>query len=312
MKKLLLLLLTVLLYSCATTKEESLPDEAVARVYGEYIDRETFYQKVETYKIVFRTSQNREPDPDEVDSIQENLLTNLIEKKIYLRKFDELGLSYEQGMVDAQLQEIIASFGSREIYLNELEKNGFTENDFIEEITYQFKMKELGNYVQNLDEVITDEDIDKYYNDNKKDFYDSERIKAKASHILIKTDTLSDDEALVKIKEIKEEIENGKEFSEAAKEYSQCPSSAQGGDLGEFGQGRMVPEFDAKVFTMDLNTVSEPVKTQFGYHLILTTERENSGYIPKEDIADHLILKIKEERFTNQCKEEAQVLRLSW
>ena len=59
-------------------------------------------------------------------------------------------------------------------------------------------------------------------------------------------------------------------FEEAAGQFSTCPSGQQGGDLGEFGRGMMVPEFEDAAFALELNTVSEPVKTQFGYHLIKT------------------------------------------
>lgn len=312
MKKIVLVILVASIFSCATNKEDSLPENTVARVYGEYIYSDSFNEKVEKYKNVFASTQNKEPNDEELASIKENLLTSLIDRIMYLRKFDELGLSIEQGMVDAQLNQIIGTFQDKEAYLKELEQNGFTEKDFQEEITYQFKMKQLGDYIKNQELEITEEDINKYYTENRSDFYDKNRIKATASHILIKTDEISDEEALKQINEIKERIDNGMEFSEAASQYSQCPSSNNGGSLGEFGQGAMVKEFDQKVFTMELNTVSDPVKTQFGYHLILTTDRVNSAYLPIDDVKDYLILKIKEERFINQCKEEAQILRLSW
>ena len=85
---------------------------------------------------------------------------------------------------------------------------------------------------------------------------------ATASHILVPTQ----DKAL----ELKAQIENdGASFADLAKEHSQCPSGKEGGSLGEFGQGRMVPEFDAVVFSdLPVGQVSEPIKTQFGYHLI--------------------------------------------
>ncbi|HET8807406.1 MAG TPA: peptidylprolyl isomerase, partial [Methylophaga sp.] len=71
----------------------------------------------------------------------------------------------------------------------------------------------------------------------------------------------------------KREIEEGADFAAVAKEHSSCPSSAQGGDLGEFGPGMMVPEFDKVVFSAPVGTVQGPVKTQFGYHLLEVTSR---------------------------------------
>ena len=89
--------------------------------------------------------------------------------------------------------------------------------------------------------------------------------KATARHILV------DSEA--KCLELKEEIEGGKDFAEVAKNNSSCPSGATGGDLGEFGPGRMVKEFDEVVFNEEVNKVHGPVKTQFGYHLLEITSR---------------------------------------
>ena len=89
--------------------------------------------------------------------------------------------------------------------------------------------------------------------------------KARARHILVSTEE--------KCNELKTAIEGGKDFAEVAKEFSTCPSSRQGGDLGEFGPGMMVPEFDKVVFSAPLNVVQGPVKTQFGYHLLEVTSR---------------------------------------
>ena len=91
-------------------------------------------------------------------------------------------------------------------------------------------------------------------------------MTASARHILVS------DEALCN--ELKEKINSGAmTFEEAAKENSTCPSGARGGELGTFGQGQMVPEFDKVVFNDEVGLVHGPVKTQFGYHLLEITER---------------------------------------
>lgn len=89
--------------------------------------------------------------------------------------------------------------------------------------------------------------------------------KASARHILVETEE--------KCIELKTEIESGADFAEVAKEHSQCPSGQQGGALGSFGPGQMVPEFDRVVFQEDVGKVHGPVQTQFGYHLVEITER---------------------------------------
>ena len=89
--------------------------------------------------------------------------------------------------------------------------------------------------------------------------------KAKARHILVPTQEVCED--------LKTEIEGGADFAAVAKQHSQCPSGKQGGDLGEFGPGQMVKEFDTVVFSADIGKVMGPVQTQFGFHLIEVTDR---------------------------------------
>jgi len=91
--------------------------------------------------------------------------------------------------------------------------------------------------------------------------------RATARHILVDSEE--------KCLQLKQEIENGRDFAEVAKENSSCPSGQQGGDLGEFGPGQMVREFDEVVFSADVNTVQGPVRTQFGYHLLEVTSRSD-------------------------------------
>lgn len=89
--------------------------------------------------------------------------------------------------------------------------------------------------------------------------------QASARHILVGTEKECVD--------LKEKILGGEDFAKLAREHSQCPSRAQGGELGTFGPGQMVPEFDQVVFSAELNKVQGPVKTQFGYHLLEVTSR---------------------------------------
>ena len=89
--------------------------------------------------------------------------------------------------------------------------------------------------------------------------------RASARHILVPT--------LEACEELKKQIEAGADFAEMAKQHSKCPSGRQGGDLGEFGPGQMVKEFDEMVFNGEVGKVLGPVQTQFGYHLIEVTNR---------------------------------------
>jgi peptidyl-prolyl cis-trans isomerase C len=91
--------------------------------------------------------------------------------------------------------------------------------------------------------------------------------RATARHILVENEALC--------QKLKKEIETGADFAALAAEHSTCPSGKSGGDLGEFGPGMMVPEFDRVVFSAPVGAVQGPVKTQFGYHLLEVTKRKD-------------------------------------
>lgn len=139
-----------------------------------------------------------------------------------------------------------------------------------------------------LSEVtITDEEAEKYYNENKAEFEQPATVSAK--HILVDNEELCS--------EVKEKIENGElSFEEAAKQYSSCPSKDQGGDLGVFGRGMMVPEFEEAAFELELEKVSQPVQTQFGYHLIKVNAKNEPVTSKFEEVKNQIIQRLVQER----------------
>ena len=127
---------------------------------------------------------------------------------------------------------------------------------------------------------VNDEDVKKYYEDNLDKFKQGETVNA--DHILVD----SEEKAL----EILAKIESGElSFADAAKEFSSCPSGQRGGNLGDFGRGQMVPEFDKAVFELEVGEVTKaPVQTQFGYHLIKLNSKSDATVMPYEDVAAQL------------------------
>ena len=127
---------------------------------------------------------------------------------------------------------------------------------------------------------VSDEDVKKYYEDNIDRFKQGETVNA--DHILVE----SEEKAL----EILAKIESGEvSFADAAKQHSTCPSGQRGGNLGDFGRGQMVPEFDKAVFELEVGEITKtPVKTQFGYHLIKLNSKSESSVMPYEQIAPQL------------------------
>ncbi|NLK22898.1 MAG: peptidylprolyl isomerase [Clostridiales bacterium] len=179
-----------------------------------------------------------------------------------------------------------------EIELNKTEEFKTEMENYAKDLLIRMTMNKV------LSEVtITENDAEKYYNDNKDMFKEQPTVSAK--HILVDSEE--------KAKEIKEEIDTNKiSFEEAAKKYSSCPSKDQGGNLGVFGKGMMVPEFEEAAFNSELNVVSEPVKTQFGYHLIVVDAKNDSKVKEYDEVKDAILKQLNQQA---QIKKYNEVLR---
>ncbi|WP_075720705.1 peptidylprolyl isomerase [Roseburia sp. 499] len=117
-----------------------------------------------------------------------------------------------------------------------------------------------------------------FYEENPDLFAAKPQVSAK--HILVETEDSAND--------IAKEIADGLAFEEAAKKYSTCPSKEQGGDLGYFSRGQMVPEFEKAAFEGEIGKVIGPVQTQFGYHLIRVEDKKEGSVIPFEQVKDQI------------------------
>ncbi len=153
---------------------------------------------------------------------------------------------------------------------------------------------------------VTDADAKQYYDAHTKDFETPEQVRA--SHILISSkpkDPNGDPNqaktvAKTKIDGLLKQVKEGGDFAELAKKNSDCPSSANGGDLGLFGRGQMVKPFEDVAFTLKPNDISDIVETEFGYHIIKVTEHKDAGTVPFEEVKARIT-----EQLTNEKKNEA-------
>lgn len=185
------------------------------------------------------------------------------------------------------------------LYLEAIEKELDQEEEFKNQLK-QVKENILKQYAINKllgDITVSQDEVAEFYNDKKEFFKTDETVRA--SHILVE----DEEEA----KEIFREIENGLSFEEAARKYSNCPSKDNGGDLGEFIKGKMVPEFEEAAFSMEEGKVSEPVKTQFGYHLIKVNYKKAPGISPLEEVEQQITQQLlgmkQQEKYLNKTKE---------
>lgn len=189
------------------------------------------------------------------------------------------------------MQKVVDELINQQLLYLEAKENKLDETEEFKSLEEETKQNLLKNYALNkliANENVTEEEIEKHYNDNKAQYQKEESVKAK--HILVDTE----DEA----KEAIKEIEDGSSFEEVAKKHSNCPSKESGGNLGEFTRGKMVPEFEEAAFDMEEGTVSEPVKSEFGYHVIQLDEKIPAGESSFEEVRNQIneqLLRLKQQ-----------------
>ena len=188
---------------------------------------------------------------------------------------------------------------NQELLYLEAISNGLDKEEAFRVELEKVKVNVLKQYAINklmLDIDSTEEEITEFYNEHKEYFQTPEKVQA--SHILVKEEEQA--------KEIANEIKEGLSFEEAAAKYSICPSKEKGGDLGEFGRGQMVPEFEEVAFITEEGKVSQPVKTQFGYHLIKVVDKKESGISPLEEVKDKITQQViamkQQERYLSKTE----------
>ncbi len=178
----------------------------------------------------------------------------------------------------ALLEQLI----NKKLFLADAQKNMYEYDPVFKAELQKIKEDLLANFaitkaVENV--KVTDDEAKAFYEENKSTMLSGETVSA--GHILVDSED--------KANEILAEIKEGKiSFADAARKYSSCPSSQNGGSLGEFGRGQMVPEFDKAVFDMAVGDITGPIKTQFGYHIIELNAKNEAKEIAFEDIAEQI------------------------
>lgn len=174
------------------------------------------------------------------------------------------------------------------LYEDAMEKGMDKEDEFIQvvEKTKESMLKTyaLGKLLATAE--VKDEDIKKFYEENKDAFKQAE--SADASHILVEEED--------KAREIYEKIKNGGDFEELARKFSTCPSKEKGGDLGTFTRGQMVKEFEDAVFENEVGTITEPVKTQFGYHIIKINKKNPARELTFDEVKDKIVEQVRRQK----------------
>ena len=210
---------------------------------------------------------------------------------------------YQRQQFDSEegRKRILADLINQELfYLDAVENKLDQDENFVKEMEL-IKQNMIKQYAINkiiADVKVDDQEKIEYYEANKEQFVSPELVSAK--HILV--------DELEQAKDIKSKIDKKEiSFEDAAVEYSKCPSNMKGGDLGEFGKGQMVPEFEEAAFAQKVGEVSEPVQSTFGYHLIKVESHKEEGQLEfeevKEEVAGAVAYKKQNEAFVAKLTE---------
>lgn len=219
-------------------------DSVVARINNEAIT------KNELYEILVK--QNGE-----------EALNSLISDRIINLEAKKQSITISQEEMQKELDEVIAQSGGQEQFELTLKMYGYSQEDIKQNIEMNLKINKL----LESDITITEEEMAVYFEENKDTFAVQEQVKA--SHILVDSEETA--------QEVKNKLLSGEDFAELAKEYSTDTSNnEQGGELGFFSRGEMMQEFEDAAFSLEIGTISNPVKTDYGYHIIKIEEKKEA------------------------------------
>ena len=216
--------------------------------------------------------------------LEAKALDQAIGAKLLLDQAARLDIPVTEKDIDAEVARVVQQVGGEENYKKALAAQGIAEADFRKELEKGARVNMLVNQACAHVADPTEDEVTAFYEAHKAEYVEPPQVLCQ--HILVKGST---DAALDKIKEIRERIVNDKaDFAEEAKKHSDCPSGAQGGSLGWFGRGMMVPEFDKAAFEMKKGEVSGVVTTEFGYHIIYKADERGGGQQTIVDVHDQI------------------------
>jgi len=227
----------------------------------------------------------------QVPTIEDKMqaITQLIDAYIILEESKKSGIKIPDDEIQNKFLDIMLEFDSESDFKDMLKSNNLTYQNIRQKIYNDLLISKFFNKNFKDKVSVSYDKLREVYDENKDSFYSQEAIRA--SHILIKG---TDDESYRKILEVKEKIKTSDDFMKEAAKCSDCPSSCNFGDLGYFEPGKMVKEFDNVAFKLAVGEISEPVKTPFGYHLIIVTGKKAPSTATFEAVKESLANRLKE------------------
>jgi len=279
-------------------KTEKSTDNSIARVNGVEISQVDLERKFNLIKKRY-ASMGVPLDDTKLNEFKDNILKSLIEQEVLLQESIAQGIKIDPEEIKTELDKFKKQFETEAAFKKQIAEMNYTEDSILSQIKQSKTIQKFIEEKVMPTISISDEEAKAYFDSHPDEFKMPERVRA--SHILLKVDPKASEaskaETLKKIKAIKSKLDNGEDFAKLAKENSDCPSSAKGGDLGFFAHGQMVKPFEEAAFALKPGEVSDVVETRFGYHIIKTQEKEMASTLVYDDIQEKLKAKLKEDKF---------------
>ena len=215
--------------------------------------------------------------------LEEKALEQAIGAKLLLERAQQIDVPVTAEDIDREVRKVVTQVGGEENYRQALAAQGITEADFRKELEKGARVNKLVEQACSGTPEPTEDEVAEFFNAHKAEFVAPPEVLCQ--HILVKG---TDSAVFEKIRAIRERILAVGDFAEEAKRNSDCPSGAEGGSLGWFGRGMMVPEFDKAAFEMKKGEVSDIVTTQFGYHIIYKADERGGTEQTLVDVHDQI------------------------
>ena len=253
----------------------------VARVNGQNVTKEDFEKMIKTVE----GNAGQPIPPDRRDEILRNLLDQLVVYTLLNQEAKTRGLTATEADIDAKVQEVRQKLPTQEAFDQALKARGMTLESFRKDARLDISASKVMDAELSTVPGPSDAEAKDFYAKNPERFKEEESVHA--SHILIRVDPNADAATKAKAKATIESVlkkaKAGQDFAKLAQQYSQDGSAAQGGDLGVFPRGQMVPEFSNVAFALKPNQISDVVTTQFGYHIIKVAEHNPPRVVSFEE-----------------------------
>jgi foldase protein PrsA len=281
---LLLLALVALLAAACGSDDESgegtVPAGSIALVGEQAIPKEELDRLIERTKANYEAQEQEFPaaGTPAYENLKSTLVRSLVQQAQWEQAGAEMGIKVTEDEVNSQLASLKEQYfnGDEEKYQEELEKQGLTEEQLREQIESKLLSDKIYAAVTKK-ATVTDAEIKAYYDQNKAQYEQPESRQVR--HILVKQEALAN--------EIHAKLENGGDFAKLAKQYSEdTASKAEGGKFEAF-KGKTVAPFDKFVFAADTGDLSQPIKTEFGWHVIeVLGDVEPASAQPLDDVSE--------------------------